>query len=90
MDEGAVIIMTAESSPKVKAHINRIIFTIVTIGHDGCSGYTVMLNRYSFAIELVMLGRAMLIEECGGYSDKGGTRFNILKICAYTIGTILI
>lgn len=89
MDNSAVIITTSESSPKIKAHIDRVVVAQVAVSDDTSTRDAVLGDGNLLAAESVVLSRAVLVKEPSGHSDKGGVGVYSFKVGADAASTVL-
>lgn len=89
VNDSAVAVASAKSSPEIKAHINRVVVAQVAIGNNTGSRDAVVRNGDLLAAQLVVLSRSILVKEARGHRDKGRVGVHVLEIRADAAGAVL-
>lgn len=89
MDDGAIIIVAAKSSPEIQAHINRVIVAEVAISDDTGSADAVLGDGDGLAAELVVLGGAVLVEDASRHGNERRVGVDVLEVGADAASTVL-
>lgn len=89
LENRSVVIMTAESLPDSKAHINRVIAANVLVGNDSLLSNTVASNRNSLSTKLVVLRGTVLAEDGTRNGNEGHVRVGVLEVGAETASSVL-
>lgn len=90
LNKSSVVIMTAESLPHIKTHINRLLIACVLVGNDSLACHTVVCHGNDLTTKLVVLGLAIFVKDARGHSNKGHFWVDIFEIGADTASTILV
>lgn len=89
MDDSAVIVVTAESGPKIQAHIDGVVVAQVAVSNDTSAGNTVLSDGDLLAAKGVVLSRAVLVKETSRHGDERRVGVDVLEVGADTASTSL-
>lgn len=89
VDDGAVVVMTTESSPEIKTHVDRVVVAQVAISDNTRASNTVVLDGDRLAAQRVVLSRAVLVKDARGHGDKRRVGVHVLEVGADAAGAVL-